>query len=264
MAAKRAGSSGAEYPVFVLGMPRSGTSLVEQIIASHHQAFGAGEVRFWSTVATRHVGALLDGQFDADLLSSLALDYEKNLRTQAPDALRIVDKMPGNFMFIGLIHAVFPNARILHTIRHPIDTCLSIYFQNFPSGHEYANELEDLVHYYREYHRLMAHWRSVLPPEVFLDVPYEALVDDQEGWSRKIIDFIGLEWDDRCLEFYNTERRVGTASNWQVRQPVYKTSKERWRNYEKFIGPLLPLMELSSSATTCFSSENGVDKSDKA
>jgi len=155
-----------------------------------------------------------------------------------------VDKMPGNFMHLGLIHVIFPQARILHTRRHPIDTCLSIYFQNFSRRHTYANDLDDLAFYYNEYRRLMAHWRAVLPPEVFLEVPYEALVEDQEGWSRRIIDFIGLEWNERCLDFHEAERKVGTASNWQVRQKIYKTSKARWKNYERFVGSLLPLLEI--------------------
>jgi hypothetical protein len=176
---------------------------------------------------------------DTPLLQDIAAQCEAELQRHSATALRVVDKMPGNFMHLGLIHAVFPQARILHTQRNPVDTCLSIYFQNLSSEHTYANDLDDLAFYYREYHRLMAHWRAVLPPETFLDVPYEGVVEDQEGWSRRILDFIGLEWNERCLNFHETERKVGTASNWQVRQKIYKTSKERWRNYEKFLGPLL-------------------------
>lgn len=182
--------------------------------------------------------------YSEELLEKVASDCLGNLEKRAPKAIRVIDKMPGNFHHLGFIHATFPNARILHTTRNPVDTCLSIYFQDFKLSHEYAQDLNDLAHYYRQYHRLMTHWRSVLPKEAFLDVPYEALIEDQEGWSRKIIEFIGLEWDDRCLDFYKTERKVGTASNWQARQPIYKTSKERWRNYEKYVGPLLPLLDL--------------------
>jgi hypothetical protein len=185
---------------------------------------------------------------DPPLLQDIAAQYEAELQRHSATALRVVDKMPGNFMHLGLIHAVFPQARILHTQRNPLDTCLSIYFQNLSSEHTYANDLDDLAFYYREYHRLMAHWHAVLPPEVLLDVPYEALIEDQEGWSRRIIEFIGLEWDERCLDFHETERKVGTASNWQVRQKIYKTSKERWRNYENFLGPLLDALgELAPS-----------------
>jgi len=240
---RQAGSSDSSRPLFIVGMPRSGTSLTEQILASHSDVFGAGELRFWGKQAQEHGEALASGYHDAALLGDIASRCETELQRHSASALRVVDKMPGNFLYLGLIHAVFPQARILHTQRNPIDTCLSIYFQAFNNSHTYATDLDDLAFYYREYRRLMAHWRAVLPPEVFLDVPYEALVEDQEGWSRRIIEFIGLEWDERCLNFHETERKVGTASNWQVRQKIYKTSKERWRNYEQFVGPLLPLLE---------------------
>jgi len=242
---RHAGGSDSRRPVLIVGMPRSGTSLTEQILASHPEVFGAGELRFWGKQAQEHGSALAPGYHDAALLRDIATCGEAGLQRHSASALRVVDKMPGNFLHLGLIHAVFPQARILHTQRNPIDTCLSIYFQAFNEQHTYANDLDDLAFYYREYRRLMAHWRAVLPPEVFLDVPYEGVVEDQEGWSRRIIDFIGLEWDERCLNFHETERKVGTASNWQVRQKIYKTSKERWRNYEQFVGPLLPLLELT-------------------
>ncbi|HUW24901.1 MAG TPA: tetratricopeptide repeat protein [Gallionella sp.] len=231
-------------PLFIVGMPRSGTSLTEQILASHPDIFGAGELLFWGQQASANLPTMPSWHRDLPLLQNLASQYEAELQRHSTSALRVVDKMPGNFLHLGLMHAAFPQARILHTQRNPIDTCLSIYFQAFNNQHTYATDLDDLAFYYREYHRLMAHWRAVLPPEVFLDVPYEAMVEDQEGWSRRIIEFTGLEWDERCLNFHETERTVGTASNWQVRQKIYKTSKERWRNYEKFVGPLLPLLEL--------------------
>lgn len=242
---RHAGGSDSRRPVLIVGMPRSGTSLTEQILASHPDVFGAGELRFWGKQEQEHGSAMSSGYHDAALLQDIAARCEAELQHHSATALRVVDKMPGNFLHMGLIHAVFPQVRILHTRRNPIDTCLSIYFQAFPNEHAYANDLDDLAFYYREYRRLMTHWRAVLPPEVFLDVPYEALVEDQEGWSRRIIEFIGLEWDERCLNFHETERKVGTASNWQVRQKIYKTSKERWRNYEQFVGPLLPLLELT-------------------
>jgi len=245
----RGAANPSKLPVFVVGMPRSGTSLIEQIIASHPTAVGAGELLFWFEQVNRHQQELLSANVTAPLLTQIASDCLQNLRRHSADALRVVDKMPSNYLYLGLIHAVFPGARILHSQRNPIDTCLSIYFQSFNISHAYANDLADIAHCYREYHRLMAHWRSVLPEEVFLDVPYEALVEDHEGWSRKIMEFIGLEWNEGCRDFHKTERRVGTASNWQVRQPVYKTSKERWRNYEKFVGPLLPLLDLYDEGT---------------
>jgi tetratricopeptide (TPR) repeat protein len=244
MHTRQPGSSDSMRPVLIVGMPRSGTSLTEQILASHPDTFGAGELRYWGQQMERHRKAICTAGFDEALVRQAAQGYLEELQSHSDSATRVVDKMPGNFMSVGFIHSVFPNARILHTMRNPVDTCLSIYFQNFNLGHTYASDLEDLAVYYRQYHRLMAHWRKVMPKDRFLELPYEQLVEDQEGWSRKIIEFIGLEWDERCLEFYKTERKVGTASNWQARQPIYKTSKERWRNYERHIGPLLPLLEL--------------------
>ena len=244
MHTRQPGSNDSRRPVLIVGMPRSGTSLTEQILASHPDTFGAGELRYWGQQVERHSQSACAARFDAALLRAAGDGYLAELQSHSETALRVADKMPGNFMALGFIHSVFPNARILHTLRNPVDTCLSIYFQNFNLGHAYASDLEDLAVYYRQYHRLMAHWRQVLPKDVFLELPYEQLVEDQEGWSRKIIEFIGLPWDERCLEFYKIDRKVGTASNWQARQPIYKTSKERWRNYEQHVGPLLPLLEL--------------------
>lgn len=248
MLQQQAVGSDSLRPMFIVGMPRSGTSLAEQILASHPDIFGAGELGFWKQQADLHMRAMYDRYHDLALLQDIAGQCEAELQRHSASALRVVDKMPGNFLYLGLIHAVFPRARILHIHRSPIDTCLSIYFQDFGSRHAYANDLDDLACYYHEYHRLMAHWRAVLPSEVFLDVPYEALIEDQEGCSRKIIEFAGLEWDRRCLDFHETERKVSTASGWQVRQKIYKTSKERWRNYEKFIAPLLPLLKLTENS----------------
>ncbi len=234
-------------PLFIIGMPRSGTSLVEQILSSHPLTFGAGELYFWPDIVEKYTMEFLEGEFGDKLLDPIATECLTNLKERSkeiPQALRVVDKMPGNFVYIGLIHKIFPNAKFIHTVRNPIDACLSIYFQNFNTAHSYANDLYDLAHYYRQYHRLMEHWHSVLPEGVMLDVRYEDIVEDQEWWSRKIIEHIGLEWDDRCLDFHKTERKVGTASNWQVKQPIYKSSKERWRNYEKFVEPLMGLLEL--------------------
>jgi hypothetical protein len=154
--------------------------------------------------------------------------------------------MPTNFAFLGLIHAALPNARIIHMRRHPLDNCLSIYCQHFETAVSYANDLEDLAHYYTEYRRVMNHWRSALPENVVLDVPYEGLVADQETWSRKMLEFIGLPWDPRCLEFHATRRTVITASKWQVRQKISAASVGRWRNYENFLAPLLPLLDFES------------------
>ena len=240
-------SAGSERPVFVVGMPRSGTTLAEQILASHPQVHGAGELPYWNTAAGRYAGSEAgsdgvseDAPVPADL-PQLAAEYLALLRELSPGALRVVDKMPANFLYLGLIHAALPDARLIHMLRNPVDTCLSIYFQNFGPVHSYANDLEDLAHYYREYRRLMDHWRRTLPPGAILEVPYEELVQSPEAWSRRMIEFVGLPWDARCLDFGRTARVVSTFSRWQARQPIHRASVERWRHYEKHVGPLRSL-----------------------
>jgi tetratricopeptide (TPR) repeat protein len=236
LASLRAGGVDSQRPVFVVGMPRSGTSLTEQILATHPEVHGAGELLYWIFAADAERAATPERR--AATIAELGRTYLEGLATQAPDAPRVVDKLPVNFRNIGLIHAALPGARFIHLERNPLDTCLSIYFQGFSAAHPYATDFGDLAHYYHEYRRLMAHWRTVLPPQTLLDVRYEDLVDDPEGWSRRMLAHIGLPWDPRCLEFHRTRRPVLTASNWQVRQPISKGSVDRWRRYERFIGPL--------------------------
>jgi tetratricopeptide (TPR) repeat protein len=229
-------------PVFIIGMPRSGTTLAEQILASHPSVFGAGELTFWKSASAGYDACAPDVQSSEAELGALAEDYLRLLQRLAPDALRVVDKMPANFLQLGLVHAALPNARFIHMRRNPVDTCLSIYCQHFRAVPAYANDLEDLAHYYGEYIRVMRHWQAVLADDVLLDVPYEGVVEEQEAWSRKMLEFIDLPWDPRCMEFHRTHRSVVTASNWQVRQRISRSSVGRWRNYERFVGPLLPLL----------------------
>jgi len=238
------GTSDSVKPVFVVGMMRSGTSLAEQIIASHPAAAGAGELLFWNDAARKYAPFLRRDLLGEAIRRELGEAYLRILQGHSAEALRIVDKAPVNSDYLGLIHSVFPNARIVHMRRDPIDTCLSCYFQQFSPSMSFTMDLCDLAHYYREHHRLMSHWRTVLPPGTVLEVPYEALVADQEGWTRKILDFLGLDWDARCLNFHASSRPVVTASYWQVRQRIYPHSVGRWRNYRKFIGPLLNLSDL--------------------
>jgi tetratricopeptide (TPR) repeat protein len=255
LAVLRRGGLASERPVFVVGMPRSGTSLTEQILASHPQVHGAGELLYWIFAADAERAAnaesaanseraakpgqrAVNAEQRAAVIADLGRAYLEGLAARAPDASRVVDKLPVNFMNAGLIHAALPGARFIHLERNALDTCLSIYFQGFSAAHPYATDFGDLAHYYHEYRRLMAHWRSVLPPQTLLEVRYEDLVDDPEGWTRRMLAHIGLPWDPRCLEFHRTDRPVLTASNWQVRQPIGKGSVGRWRRYERFIGPL--------------------------
>jgi tetratricopeptide (TPR) repeat protein len=238
------GGSDSRLPVLVAGMPRSGTSLVEQIIASHPLAFGAGELTFWTAVVKDHEGEIRNGTLSDVVRRQVAGDYLRELARHSKEARRIVDKAVDNIEYLGMIHTVFPQARFIYVRRDPIDTCLSCYFQQFSTSLSFTLDLETLAHYYRQFHRIIAHWRAVLPPAVLLEVPYEELVADQETWTRRIIDFVGLEWDERCLNFHRTDRPVATASAWQVRQKIYRGSVERWRKYSKFIGPLESLRDL--------------------
>jgi tetratricopeptide (TPR) repeat protein len=246
LARVQAGASDSARPVFICGMPRSGTSLVEQIIASHPDAQGAGELNFWAAVLYKHEDGVRRGLIEEPLRRKLAQAYLSVLTAHSPDAARVADKAPINSDYLGLIHSVFPNARFIYMRRDPIDTCLSCYFQQFPPTLNYTMDLDDLGHYYREHHRLVGHWSRVLPAQTLLEVPYADLTADQENWTRRILEFVGLPWNERCLDFHQTVRPVTTASTWQVRQKMYRTSVERWRNYEKFIGPLRSLEDLTA------------------
>ncbi|HEY4749539.1 MAG TPA: sulfotransferase [Steroidobacteraceae bacterium] len=243
LAQAHAGASDSHRPVFVVGMPRSGTSLVEQIIASHPAARGAGELPFWSDGMRRHESTIRRGLPDEALRGRLSGAYLRLLTEHSKDAERIVDKATFNSEYLGVIHSVFPNARFIYLQRDPIDACLSAYFQQLSPEMTFAMDLSDLAHYYRQHQRLVTHWRSALPPGALLDVPYAQLVADQERWTRKIVDFLGLDWNERCLDFTRTERVVMTSSFWQVRQKIYNTSVGRWHNYQKFIGPLAELRD---------------------
>ena len=238
----------SEAPIFVIGMPRSGTSLVEQIIASHPKAFGAGELDDMGFIAAMMgmKGVQTDVAVDPQRIESMsqpevvkaATRYLNRLLRRSPGAVRIVDKMPHNFERLGLIALMFPRARVIHCRRDPLDTCLSIFMQDFQQAHGYAGDLKSLGLYYTEYASLMNHWRQVLPVPP-LDVDYERLIEDAPTEIPKIIDFAGLKWDDACLTFHRTRRAVATSSHWQVRQPIYATSIKRWHNYRQFLTPLI-------------------------
>ncbi|HSV36331.1 MAG TPA: sulfotransferase [Ramlibacter sp.] len=239
----------SEVPVFILGMPRSGTSLMEQILSSHPDVFGAGELKFLPAV----VDNIQYGQNRINLNEpEPAFPYDENASWEARGQRyvqklqeladkpykRIVDKMPGNFTLVGLIGAILPHAKIIHSRRHPVETCLSNYRIHFAEGQLWSYNLRELGRYYKRYCQLMQFWREQYPGLMY-EVRYEDNVADVEGQARKLIDFLGLDWHDACLEFYNTDRPVKTASASQVRKPIYTTSTNRWRKYEKHLGPLL-------------------------
>jgi len=226
-------------PIFVVGMPRSGTTLTEQIISSHSEVHGAGELpdmRIITNVDISHEKLL---SLDAKQLKVFAEGCLSRLQRYAPDAHRITDKMPSNFFAIGLIHLMLPNAKIIHVNRNAMDNCLSCLTTKFVSENEYTYDMTELARYYLNYKKLMAHWRKILPENAFLDIDYEELVAYQEVQSRRIIQYCGLEWDEACLDFHKNKRQISTASLVQVRKPMYSSSVGRWRYYEPFIEPLL-------------------------
>ncbi|RUX30017.1 sulfotransferase family protein [Mesorhizobium sp. M7A.F.Ca.US.011.01.1.1] len=246
LAAKADYGNPSEVPVFVVGMPRSGTTLTEQICASHPNVHGAGELmklrRVANAIELRRSSA---GNLHSAIASitkglsrTLAEEHLSYLKERAPAALRVVDKMPHNFELIGLIGLLFPNAKIIHCRRDAIDNCVSCYVLKFGEGHSYNTDLKTLGLYYREYDRLMQHWNEVFPGLIF-ENQYETLVEDQEAQSRRLIDYLGLPWDDACLRFFDRDGSVNTPSRWQVRQPIYKSSVKRWKNYEGEIQPLI-------------------------
>ena len=240
-----------ERPIFIVGMPRSGTSLIEQILASHPAVHGAGELPFISNLVNelqRQTGTPYP-QFmtdiTADQIHDMGQKYLKLLQGISKSARFITDKLPHNFLFIGLIHAALPDAKIIHCTRDPMDTCLSIYFHNFNSNHPYSNDLASLGQYYRGYEALMEHWRGLLGGQLW-EVRYEDLIQRQEDSTRALLAHCGLEWSDDCLEFHKTKRIVNTPSYDQVRKPIYRSSLERWRNYEAHLTPLKQSLNLSN------------------
>lgn len=248
--------SDSDLPIFIVGMPRSGTSLVEQIVASHPAVFGAGELKDLDQAAARLWGAATSsasplgagGRSAREALMATADDYLARCRSLGGDAAHVTDKMPGNFLHLGLVALLFPRAKVIHCRRDPLDACLSCYTTNFKNRQPHMFRLEDLGFYYRQYERLMDHWRRVLPLPI-LDVSYEELVASPEPLVRRLVAFCGLPWDDRCLQFHRSPRCVQTCSVWQVRQPIYSRSVGRWRAYARHLDPLVQALGTAPSAS---------------
>lgn len=248
MTAKSGGGNSSATPVFIVGMPRSGTTLVEQILASHPGVFGAGEIGYLEEAALAldpFPNAVI--AMTGDARAEFGARYVARVKTLAPSAVRIIDKMPTNFRFAGLIHLALPNARIIHICRDPIDTCMSNFAQLFVGDAQpHSYDLGELGRYYRGYEALMDHWRQVLPRQVMLEVQYERLVADPSGEARRIVAHCGLDWVDSCLEFYATQRPVRTASLAQVRRPMYRSSVGRWNAHAVALKPLLDALGMTA------------------
>jgi len=241
-----ASGSRSTLPVFIIGVPRSGTTLVEQILDSHSMVFGAGELML-ITELRKTLFDLVDSEspypvflraLTPTAIRKVADTYLEHIKKLSPNSRRITDKLPHNFLNLGLINILFPKSRVIHCKRSPVDTCLSNYFQDFKQTHQNSCDLKNMGMFYNEYLRLMEHWRNTITLPIF-DVQYENLIQDPEAGVRSITEFCGLPWEDACLSFYKNMRQVKTASCDQVNQPIYTTSVERWRNYEEYITPLL-------------------------
>jgi hypothetical protein len=236
----------SELPVFIVGMPRSGTTLVEQVLASHPRVHGAGEINDLWRILSELGPALPPGSRQPEdvgkappaIWRELGGRYVSRLRRYSADADRVIDKLPFNYTLAGIIRLMLPGARIIHCVRDPRDTCLSCYLTSFQNDRGFTFDLAELGETYRLYWDLMGHWRDVLPGGLF-EVRYEALVDDLEGQGRGLVDYLGLEWSDDCLRFFENPRSVTTASMTQVRQPLYRSSVGRWRRYRDYLGPLM-------------------------
>ncbi len=242
---KQARGLESSRPLFIVGMPRSGTSLVEQILASHTEVFGAGELTYVGDIVNHMEATLTEQsnyaegwqQLTDEQLEQYGQGYLQQLEALNPECRYVTDKMPQNFLYLGLIQRLFPQARVIHVHRHPLDTCLSIYFQYFTLKHAYATDLTHLGFYYAQYRRLMRHWNEILTLPIY-SLSYENLVSDQETVTRDLLEFCDLDWDPACLEFFNHTRWVTTASHDQVRQPMYDTSVGRWKRYDAHLAPL--------------------------
>lgn len=237
---------GSQTPVFAVGMPRSGSTLAEQILASHPAVFGAGELtwvfQLWQSAVRRRSdpwSGLIQcvDRLTASDLEELAGEYLRPLGALSPESLRIIDKLPMNLLNLGLIALLFPNARVIYCRRDPLDTCLSCYLTDLKAGNQFSFDLRSSGHLYRHCAAMMSHWQAVLDLPI-LEVVYEQVVEDVEGQARRMLEFLDLPWDDRCLRFYENDRPVETASREQVRKPIYRDSVGRWRHYDAHLGPL--------------------------
>ena len=227
--------SDSEKPLFVIGMIRSGTTLIDQMLSAHSAISGAGELLFWAEKQEEFSRRISKASLSREFIRETGSEYLGLLDQIWPEASRVIDKMPLNFFLVGAIHMALPNARFIHVRREPVDNCLSIYTTYFDASPAFSHRHEDIVAYYREYERLMSHWRSVIPPERFIEVEYERVVESPEAEMRRLLEFCGVDWEEACLHPERNRRAVRTPSVWQVRQPIYQSSKERWKNFAPWL-----------------------------
>jgi len=246
-----------DAPIFIVGMPRSGTSLIEQILASHSKIDGAGELKYMQSMVNNFGGyPTIDPPLDANRSAQLGNQYIDKISALSPHHDIVVDKMPANFLHVGLIHAILPHAKIIHCKRNGVDTCLSIYSKLFNDEQLFAYNLKELGEFYLAYESMMNHWKKVIPAENFIEIEYEDVVDNIEEQARKMIDFVGLEWEAACVDFHKTKRTVKTASANQVRQPLYKSSNGRWRKHAEQLHDLLSALNFLETDVATESGSN--------
>jgi tetratricopeptide (TPR) repeat protein len=231
----------SDLPIFIIGLPRTGTTLVEQILASHPDVFGGGELEYLTHAMHRLRSLVPNGHYPQNVsrlrretAAALAFSYLRKLRRLNSEKACITDKLPHNFMLLGLVRLMFRELKAVHCVRHPFDTCLSLFMQDFVQSHGYNQSLSGLAHYYTLYRELMEHWSSLFGDRI-LELRYETLVAEQEAQTRRLLDFSGLSWSERVLDFARTPRLVSTPSSWQVRRPMFSTSIGRWTNYRKHV-----------------------------
>jgi hypothetical protein len=239
-------------PIFVLGLPRTGTTLVERILASHSDVYAAGELNNFSLLMSQQVKQLAGDkkltrdemvQMSAKLnFQDLGAAYIESTRPLTGSTARFIDKLPLNYLYVGLIHLALPNAKIIVLNRDSLDTCYAIYKQLFTNAYPFSYRLDELAEYYVAYHRLMEHWQTVLPGKIH-KIDYESLVNDIDGESRKLVEFCNLEWQEQCLKYYENKEASTTASTVQVRQPVYQSSVGKWRRVREQMQPVVDIIQ---------------------
>ena len=240
----------SDAPIFILGLPRSGSTLVEQILASHSKVEGTRELPDISLLGRKLTKIKPPGikypdavkHMTDEEMTEFGEDYLKTSMRYRTDRPYFIDKMPNNFAHIGFIKTILPNAKIINAKRHPLDSCVSSFKQLFYKGQSWSYDLFEIGEYYLEYIRLMNHWHEIYPGDIY-DISYESLIENQEEETKKLIDYCGLDWEEGCLKFYENKRSVNTASSEQVRQPIYKGAMFAWKNYESELGPLIEILE---------------------